>query len=50
MWESLRDLVLRALSKEYGVQFNIKRGSNLQYTDKLVLLPQEANPGVKVDW
>lgn len=49
IWESLRDLVLRALSKKYGVHFDIKRGASLKLTDNLVLLLQEADPEANID-
>ena len=49
IWESLRDLILRALSKKYSLQFDIKRGASLKLTDNLVLLLREADPRLKED-
>ena len=46
IWESLRDLVMRALSKEYGVQFDIKRGASLKLTDNLISLLRKADPEI----
>lgn len=49
IWESLRDLILRALSKKYGLQFDVKRGASLKLTDNLVQLLREADPRLKED-
>lgn len=49
IWESLRDLILRALSKKYGLQFDVKRGASLKLTDNLVLLLREADARLKED-
>ena len=49
IWESLRDLILRALSKKYGLQFDVMRGASLKLTDNLVLLLREADPRLKED-
>lgn len=46
IWESLRDLVMRALSKKYGVQFDIKRGASLKLTDNLISLLRKADPEI----
>ena len=46
IWESLRDLVLRGLSKKYGVQFDIKRGASLKLTDNLISLLRKADPEI----
>ena len=49
IWESLRDLILRALSKKYGLQFDVKCGASLKLTDNLVLLLREADARLKED-
>lgn len=46
IWESLRDLVLRGLSKKYGMQVDIKRGASLKLTDNLISLLRKADPEI----
>ena len=47
IWESLRDLFIRALSKKYRFQFDIKRGASLKLTNKLITLLKEVDPTLK---